>query len=506
LAVGAGKIFIGGYTQDPHLPTTAGALSHTCVGGPTAAGSDTVCVNNSPNGYVAEFDPAKSGAASLVFSTYLNGSVSTQGNESSSVNALAADAAGNVYAGGQDSYTVQEGFPTTPGVLQPACFVAHNSGECGTGFVTKLSPSGALLWSTFYGSPSTAAGDQTVSAIALDSSSNVYIAANASGAGDLPLNNSFQNYAGGVAYVTELSSNGSQVLFGSFYGGNSNVFPTGMVVDAAGNIYLAGYTAGGLPLVNALQSANGGGFTAGFFAKIGSPSITLVANAEGDGPTIAPNTWVEIKGMSFAPVGDSRIWLASDFVNNQMPTQLDGISVTVNGESAYVYYISPIQINVLTPPDLAPGPVTVKVTSGGTTSAAFTAQAQPLSPSFFVFAGGYVIGSHLNGSILGPTSLYPGSSTPAQPGELVVLYANGFGPTSVPVVPGSSVQSGMLPALPVVQIGGINATVQFAGLVAPGEYQFNVYVPASAPNGDNPITVQYGGLSTQSGVLLTVQQ
>jgi uncharacterized protein (TIGR03437 family) len=63
----------------------------------------------------------------------------------------------------------------------------------------------------------------------------------------------------------------------------------------------------------------------------------------------------------------------------------------------------------------------------------------------------------------------------------------------------------MLPTLPVVQIGGINATVQFAGLVAPGEYQFNVYVPASAPNGDNPITVQYGGLSTQSGVLLTVQ-
>jgi hypothetical protein len=30
------------------------------------------------------------------------------------------------------------------------------------------------------------------------------------------------------------------------------------------------------------------------------------------------------------------------------------------------------------------------------------------------------------------------------PGELVVLYANGFGPTSVQVVSGSSTQSGML--------------------------------------------------------------
>ena len=270
------------------------------------------------------------------------------------------------------------------------------------------------------------------------------------------------------------------MVFGSFYGGNDNVFPTGMVVDGAGNIYLAGYAGGNLPLINALQSTDAGG-SIGFFAKSGAPSITVVATAEGDGPTIAPNTWVEIKGSSLGPAGDTRIWLGSDFVNSQMPTQLDGISVTMNGENAYVYYISPVQINVLTPSDLAPGPVTVKVTSGGTTSAAFTAQAQPLSPSFFIFAGGYVIGSHLNGSILGPTSLYPGSSTPAQPGELpVVLYANGFGPTSVPVVPGSSVQSGMLPTLPVVQIvAGSTPPCSSPDWLAPGEYQFNVYeIPA----------------------------
>ena len=313
-------------------------------------------------------------------------------------------------------------------------------------------------------------------------------------------------FGGGGAYIAELSGDGSQLLFGSYYGGGANVYPTGLVIDGAGNICIAGYTGADLPLVNALQINNyGGGFPEGIFAKISSPTpfVSLVANAEGDGPTIAPNTWVEIKGSSLAP--DTRIWLASDFVNNQMPTALDGVSVTMNGENAYVYYISPTQINVLTPADLKSGPVQVEVTSGGFTSAAFTAQAQPLSPSFFIFAGGYVIGTHLNGSLLGPTSLYPGLSTPAQPGELVVLYTNGFGPTSVPVVPGSSTQSGMLPTLPVVQIGGINAAVQFAGLVAPGEYQFNVYVPSSAPNGDNPITVQYNGQSTQTGVLLTVQ-
>jgi hypothetical protein len=47
--------------------------------------------------------------------------------------------------------------------------------------------------------------------------------------------------------------------------------------------------------------------------------------------------------------------------------------------------------------------------------------------------------------------------------------------------------------------------VQFAGLVSPGLYQFNVVVPVTAPNGDNTLTAQYNGLTAQSGVLLTVQ-
>ena len=178
----------------------------------------------------------------------------------------------------------------------------------------------------------------------------------------------------------------------------------------------------------------------------------------------------------------------------------------MNGENAFVYYISPNQVNVLTPPDLAPGTVQVTVTTGGMTSAAFTAQAQQYSPSFFIFgAGPYVVATHANGSLIGPVNLYPGLTTPAAPGEVVVLYANGFGPVSAPVAAGSDAQSGSLPVLPVIQIGGTAASVQFAGLVSPGLFQFNVVVPAMAPDGDNALTAQYNGLATQAGVLLTVQ-
>jgi len=244
-----------------------------------------------------------------------------------------------------------------------------------------------------------------------------------------------------------------------------------------------------------------------------APAISLVANAEGVSPTIAPNTWVEIRGSNLAPVGVSSpgcapgyCWQASDFVNNQMPTQLDHVSATLNGKNAYVYYISPTQVNILTPPDAMQGSVNVVLTNNGVSSATFTAQAQALSPSFFVFDATHVIGVHLNGSDIGPTTLYPGLTTPAKPGEIVVLYANGFGPTSTPVVSGSPVQSGGLPELPVIKIGGTTAQVQFAGLAYyPGEFQFNVVVPPNAASGDLPIVATYNGLTTQAGTVITIQ-
>jgi uncharacterized protein (TIGR03437 family) len=241
-------------------------------------------------------------------------------------------------------------------------------------------------------------------------------------------------------------------------------------------------------------------------ATASGPEISEVANAEGENPAIAPNTWVEIKGVDLAPAGDSRMWQGSDFVGGKMPTALDGVSATVNGKAAYVYYISPTQVNILTPPDAMSGAVQVVVTANATVSAGFTARAQAEALSFFVFNGGpYVAATHANGSLIGPATLYPGSTTPAKPGETVVIYANGFGPTSAAVVSGSETQSGTLSPLPVIKIGGVAATVQFAGLVAPGEYQFNVVVPASLADGDQPITATYNGLTTQAGALITVQ-
>ncbi len=238
-----------------------------------------------------------------------------------------------------------------------------------------------------------------------------------------------------------------------------------------------------------------------------TPIVTKVINAAGGAATAAPNTWLEIDGTNLAPAGSTRTWRGSDFVKGQMPVQLDGVSVSVNGSLAYPSYISPTQINVLTSPDAMSGPVSVRVTVNGVVSSQFTVQAQVTSPSFFAFGGGqYIAATHADGSYLGPATLYPGTTTPAKPGEAIILYANGLGAAGKALNLGSSVQSGTLAKAPTVQIGGAAATVQFAGLISPGLFQLNVAVPPQAPDGDLPIVANINGVNTQTGALLSVHK
>lgn len=162
-------------------------------------------------------------------------------------------------------------------------------------------------------------------------------------------------------------------------------------------------------------------------------------------------------------------------------------------------------MNILTPPEALSGSVQVQISVDGALSNSMTVPVASIAPSLFAFDGVHVVGTHLDGTDLGPTNLYPGLTTPAKAGETVILYGNGFGPTSVAVVSGSETQSGNLPSFPVVTIGGAPAIVGFAGLISPGLYQFNVTVPSSVASGDAALTATFDGQQTQAGVKLTIQ-
>ena len=250
-----------------------------------------------------------------------------------------------------------------------------------------------------------------------------------------------------------------------------------------------------------------------------APSAIALVNTSSGGPDIAQNTYIEVKGTDLVPATTPAagvIWSsAPDFASGKMPTNLNGVSVTVNGKPAFVYFYCSAatstacatdQINVLTPLDDTVGPVQVVVTSGNTVSTSFTANMKPVVPTFLLFnASGAVVATHADYGLLGAATLYPGATTPARPGETVIIYAIGFGLPANPLTNGSSSQSGSLPSVPVCQVGGQPAST-VATLISPGLYQLNLAVPANAQSGDNPISCTYGGASTQSGAFITVQR
>lgn len=235
---------------------------------------------------------------------------------------------------------------------------------------------------------------------------------------------------------------------------------------------------------------------------------------------IAQNTWVEIQGAnlvsSTTPSTGTDWSSAPSFAQGQMPTTLNGISVTIDGMPAYIYFYcsaatdtlcSQDQINVLSPLDNTLGAVPVVVSNNGVPTTAFTATMHALGPALFNFDGSHVVATHLNYTLVGPTSLYPGASNPAAPGETIVVYGSGFGiPAGAAIAAGSSAQSGAYSPQPTCSISGVNASVGFAGLVAPGLVQLNVTIPSTAANGDNPIACTIDGLTSPAGNVVTVQQ
>jgi uncharacterized protein (TIGR03437 family) len=227
-----------------------------------------------------------------------------------------------------------------------------------------------------------------------------------------------------------------------------------------------------------------------------------VVNSATFGPATASATWTTIVGANLSQT--TRQWTGSDFNGNLLPTSLSGVSVLVDGIPAYVAYVSPTQINVLLPDDSTTGTVSVQVMNSAG-SASSTLQKQTFAPGFFTLANNYVAAVHADGTLIGPVGLYP-TSTPAHPGEEILLFGTGFGPTNPPTPTGQLVSQPAPAANPiVVSVGGVQVTPLFAGITESGVYQFNVTVPNVA-NGDEPVIATVGGQSTQSPLNINVQQ
>jgi uncharacterized protein (TIGR03437 family) len=224
---------------------------------------------------------------------------------------------------------------------------------------------------------------------------------------------------------------------------------------------------------------------------------------------IQSGSWISIFGSDLASA--TALW------NGDFPQSLGGTSVTIDNKSAYLWFVSPEQINLQVPNDAATGVVGVVVTTASG-SASSTVTLATYAPSFSLLGDGKHVAGEIatpDGSgaygggtydLVGPSNALSFNARPVKAGETLILYGVGFGPTT-PVVPVGQPFSGAARTNnPVtVTIGGVSDPVTFVGISEAGLYQLNLTVPANTGSGDLALQATVNGIQTPPGPVVTVQ-
>jgi uncharacterized protein (TIGR03437 family) len=460
------SVYLTGTTTSSNLPVTAAALQSHSAGG--------------IDGFVTKL--AAFGAP--VYSTYVGGS----GDDT--LAAITVDSTGAAYIGGATS---SPNFP-----VKSAFQNVFNGKKDMIAF--KLSPDGGqLVYSTYLGG----AGTDTASSVAVDGNGILYIGGR-SDSDDFPTVNAFAPSRKGVANgaVAALSPTGNTLLFGTYLGGSGLDSANALALNCKTGLSVAGNTAStDFPVsAGAMQSAFGLNSQDGFIANIGvtPPMPAIPTGGVQNGATftasqVAPGSVVTIKGSNLA----GRIAAAQSF---PLGNSMVGVTVSVNGTPAPLFYVSPTQINIQLPYEIAPGPAALSVGACGGTSPVANFTVAPAAPYILLGGSGQAL-------IQNPDYSLNTAAQPAHVGDTVVVYLIGIGAVDNPVPTGTAASGALshAKAASSATIGGKSAPVLFLGLTPnyASLAQANITVPAVA-SGSYDLILTVGGVVSNT-VKLFVQ-
>jgi hypothetical protein len=391
---GSGQAYVTGSTLSTNFPVASAAYSRL-----NGSLHDAFALKLSANGSM------------LAYSTYLGGS------NAEYAYGIAVDSSGNAYIAGD---TMSANYPVVGGVQTTFGGVAD-------AFLTKLSSTGSVVYSTFLGGT----GTEHAGGVAVDGSGNAYIAGGTTST-NFPVLGAIQSVNGGSedVFLTKINAAGSQIVYSTYLGGNgggSSELASGVAVDSAGNAYLAGVTnSANFPVTAGAFQTGFNGFADAFAAKINTAGSALAystyfggtsfdaANAiavDSGGnaylagysssaglPSVAPvqatfNGFYDAFVSKLNPQGNALSF--STFYGGTGSDSANAIAIDANGNifvggqtsSLDMTLLSPIQstniggvtgwvarFGVTAPPPQLPSAVSVSPSSGSANTVTFTAQ------------------------------------------------------------------------------------------------------------------------------------
>ncbi|HEY3824149.1 MAG TPA: SBBP repeat-containing protein, partial [Bryobacteraceae bacterium] len=319
--------YLGGNGQDVAYGIAVDSLGDTYVTGSTTStnfprqNAYSANLTGSTNAFVTELNALGNG---LMYSTYLGGSGTDIGY------GIALDGSGDATITGSTTSANFPHFPVLP-------YQNTNQGGASDAFVTRLSTTGtALVYSTYLGGSGTDLGY----AVALDSAGNAYVTGYTN-SGNFPNTNNISPVAQAAlagdydAFVTAVSTTGTNLLYSTFLGGNNEDYGVGIAVDANGDAWIAGTTASAnYPVTGGvLQGTFGGGYDA-FVTELtpsGTRAYSTFLGGSGDD-----------FGLAIAVDATGTAYVTGDTASTNFPTTFNSLQSTVKGSfNIFVSQINP---------------------------------------------------------------------------------------------------------------------------------------------------------------------
>ena len=284
---------------------------------------------------------------------------------------------------------------------------------------------------------------------------------------------------------------------------SAQVSPTAMVEAPVMPTTTLAFTRTVAPLPSAgnVIALTTSGFTvlsANYAAATAPPAISSVQNAADGSTSVAPGGLISVYGAQLS---------ATNIATSQipLPTALGESCLVVNGAPIPLLFVSTGQVNAQLPLNMG-GNVSMDIHTPAGVSNNFNFVVASSAPAVFLSGtagpetGLATVFRAANGQIVTPTN-------PVRPGDTLVIYLTGMGPTSPEVQAGQQTPSTLLTSVtqaPTLSLGSANLTIDYAGLVPgfiSGLYQINATVPKGAAGGESvPLVITQSGGSTTLNV------